>query len=185
MGLVGSHLLPHQPGASVDLPGAASSPDSSLGPPPSPSRLLELAHALEAALATLLASSSGGADRAAAAAASAHGCAEQVRLLTSTCRRLCFNLADPKNPDLRMRLHRGELTPHALVRMSSKELASGALREQRAEWHRRRTREAEWEAAAHAADGAELIQVIDAYKCEVCLRVGTCAGECRRAKFAR
>ena len=183
MGFVGIHLMPHQPGASVDLPDAASSPDSSLSPQPNPSRLLELAHALEAALATLLANSSGSAAHSTPAAGSSRGCAAQ--LLTSTCRRLCFNLADPKNPDLRMRLHRGELTPHALVRMSSKELASGALREQRAEWHRRRTREAEWEAAAHAADGAELIQVIDAYKCEVCLRVGTCVGECRRAKFAR
>lgn len=39
-------------------------------------------------------------------------------------RSLAFNLKDPANPDLRARVLHGELTPHALVRLTNAELAS-------------------------------------------------------------
>ena len=40
--------------------------------------------------------------------------------------------------ELRARLLSGELTPSALVRLSSQEMASGSLRAQRDEWHAKR-----------------------------------------------
>ena len=59
----------------------------------------------------------------------------QVRTLTSKCRSICFNLSDAKNPELRSRLLGGELSPAALVRLSSTEMAGEGLRKQRQEWH--------------------------------------------------
>jgi hypothetical protein len=60
------------------------------------------------------------------------------RTLMSKCRSICFNLSDPKNPELRGRLLSGELTPHELVRMGTQEMASLALQRQRSEWQRKR-----------------------------------------------
>ena len=59
-------------------------------------------------------------------------------MLTSKCRSICFNLSDSKNPELRSRLLSGELSPAALVRLSSQEMASGSLRAQRHQWHAKR-----------------------------------------------
>ncbi|XP_075384063.1 SPOC domain-containing protein 1 [Tenrec ecaudatus] len=42
-------------------------------------------------------------------------------------RSLVFNLRDPRNPDLFLRVVRGDLTPHSLVRMSSIQLAPQEL----------------------------------------------------------
>ena len=85
-------------------------------------RLVALAEALEAELTRLAASCE----------------QDQTRMLTSKCRSICFNLSDSKNPELRARLLSGELTPAALVRLSSQEMASGSLRAQRHQWHAKR-----------------------------------------------
>ena len=63
---------------------------------------------------------------------------DRVRTLTSKTRSICFNLSDGKNPELRARLLHAELTPAALVRLGSQEMASGSLRAQRDEWHAKR-----------------------------------------------
>ncbi|XP_013365658.1 PREDICTED: SPOC domain-containing protein 1-like, partial [Chinchilla lanigera] len=53
--------------------------------------------------------------------------------LGTTCRyktkyrSLLFNLRDPRNPDLFLKVVRGDVTPHNLVRMSSVQLASQEL----------------------------------------------------------
>ena len=85
-------------------------------------RLVALAEALEAELTRLAASCD----------------QDQTRMLTSKCRSICFNLSDSKNPELRSRLLSGELSPAALVRLSSQEMASGSLRAQRQQWHAKR-----------------------------------------------
>jgi hypothetical protein len=44
---------------------------------------------------------------------------------------LVFNLQDEKNPDLRAAVMKGEITPHALVYMDSKDMASGCMKRTR------------------------------------------------------
>jgi hypothetical protein len=85
--------------------------------------LSRLSGALEEALMRFVASNQEG------------GRSTGIARLTSKCRSICFNLSDAKNPELRARLLRGELTPAALVRLSSQEMASGSLRAQRDIWH--------------------------------------------------
>lgn len=46
-------------------------------------------------------------------------------------RTLAFNLLDEKNPDLRVAVLKGEITPHALVFMDSKDMASGSMKQAR------------------------------------------------------
>lgn len=46
-------------------------------------------------------------------------------------RMLVFNLQDEKNPDLRANVMKGEITPHALVYMDSKDMASGCMKRTR------------------------------------------------------
>ena len=92
-----------------------------------------------------------------------------VRLYTSTCRSLCFNLADPKNPQLRARLLDGQLTPDALVKLPTHAMASSSLQVAREEWHGKR----KWSVTSAAPSTEGL------YRCEMCLRLGTCGAECR------
>ena len=42
-----------------------------------------------------------------------------------------FNLLDERNPDLRAAVLKGEITPHALVYMDSKDMASGCMKRAR------------------------------------------------------
>ncbi|XP_006895055.1 PREDICTED: SPOC domain-containing protein 1 [Elephantulus edwardii] len=52
-------------------------------------------------------------------------------------RSLVFNLRDPRNPDLVLKVVRGDLTPHSLVRMSSIQLAPQELARWRAQEEKR------------------------------------------------
>ncbi|DAZ96426.1 TPA: hypothetical protein N0F65_006472 [Lagenidium giganteum] len=56
-------------------------------------------------------------------------------------RQLLFNLKDSRNALLRDRLLSGELTAHALVRMSATDMANPQLVRQRKEWIKKRTHE--------------------------------------------
>ena len=86
---------------------------------------------------------------------------ERVRTLTSKTRSICFNLSDAKNPELRSRLLVGDLSPSALVRLSSQEMASGSLRAQRVEWKANRLKCA-------IRPERHLGFQTDVYKCEGC-----------------
>ena len=79
-----------------------------------------------------------------------HSGHEPVRTLTSRCRSICFNLSDRRNPELRHRLLKGELAPPALVRLTTQEMASGSLRQQRSEWQRKVRRAMRCARARHA-----------------------------------
>ena len=106
-------------------------------PPSQRRRLVALAEALEAEL-TKHAASCG---------------RDATRTLTSKCRSISFNLSDTKNPELRSRLLAGDLLPSSLVRMSSQEMASSALRAQRDEWHAKWLKKAvRYARDAHSAD---------------------------------
>ncbi|RHZ40546.1 hypothetical protein DYB26_013168, partial [Aphanomyces astaci] len=54
-------------------------------------------------------------------------------------RMLLFNLRDCKNDMLRLRVLRGDVSPSALARLTSKDMANPHLVEQRKEWIKDRT----------------------------------------------
>ena len=87
--------------------------------------------------------------------------ANNYRELAKRSRTLCWNLRDPKNPDLRARLLGGQLEPAALVRLTGKELASTGLQQERREWQKKRL-------LCAIKPKPELGFLTDLYRCDNC-----------------
>lgn len=75
-------------------------------------------------------------------------------------RQLSFNLKDPNNPDLRMRVLAGLIPPERLVTMSGDELASDARREE----NERLREQAKWEVVRNNTQTAST----DQFQCGKC-----------------
>lgn len=76
-------------------------------------------------------------------------------------RELAMNLKDAANPDLNDALLAGAWTPEQIVSMSSKDLASQSLKEQR-------EKDAKWEMAAARSDLGKLNGLTDMFRCGKC-----------------
>jgi hypothetical protein len=58
---------------------------------------------------------------------------KELKSYSDKARSLIFNLKDPKNPRLKVRVVEGDLTPWDLVTLEAKDLASEAQKQQREE----------------------------------------------------